>query len=152
MEPQQPLDDRELGGLDVFARQERSVPVAVDRLEDRIAEPQVLQVGLEDVKVIAVGMERAQPQLGTLPAIKAVIVIGGHVRRLCLAEDAHQPAGERRLAGRRVTDDAEEDRSGHCLRVSQPDRRASPEKSSMAQRPQPMGAVGGGGNHSSESM
>jgi hypothetical protein len=42
-----------------------------------------------------------------------VVVVGARVGDRVLAEDAHEAAGDRGLAGGRIADDAEDDRAGH---------------------------------------
>ena len=58
-------------------------------------------------------MQRRDVALGALPAVVAVVVVDADVRDVVLAEHAHEPAREGRLAGRRVADDAEDDRPAH---------------------------------------
>src|SRR5205814_1584146 len=65
------------------------------------------------VRVVAVRVERRDVALGALPAVVAVVVVDADVRHVVLAEHADEPAGEGRLAGRRVADDAEGDRARH---------------------------------------
>ena len=50
--------------------------MVVDRFEHRLAPAQVDEVLSEDVEVVAVGMQRSEPQLGTAAAVEAVIVVG----------------------------------------------------------------------------
>ena len=76
---QQALDDREALRAHVDRRAERAVLVAVDRLEDRLAPAQVRQVLGDDVDVVAVGVKRRDAQLGPLPAVVAVVVVGADV-------------------------------------------------------------------------
>ena len=113
VEAEHPLDDRELGRGDVLGRRQRSVAVAVDGLEDRLAGAQVDEVLLEDVQVVGVGVQRRQPLLGALGPRVAVIVVAVDVRDPRLAEDAHEPARQRRLAGGGVAADSEKDRPWH---------------------------------------
>ncbi len=120
VEAEQALDDRELPGAHVAGRLERAVAVPVDRLEDRLPGAKVRQVLAEDVEVIAVGMERRDPALRPLRAVVAVVVVGRHVRDLLLAEDAHEPPRERRLARRGVADYAEKDGTRHRSTVTPP--------------------------------
>ena len=61
---------------------------------------------------LASGMQRRDRALGALPAVVAVVVVEADVRHLVLAEDAHEPARDRGLAGGGVADDAEDDRAG----------------------------------------
>src|ERR671919_1117036 len=68
---------------------------------------------LEDVEVVAVGMQRCDPAFGALCAVVAVVVVRSDPRHLALAEQAHEAAGERGLAGCGVADAPEEDRAGH---------------------------------------
>ena len=97
--PEQALDDRELRRPDVLGRGKRPVLVAVNGLDDRLARTQVSEMLVEDVDVVAVGVQRAEPMLGALLAVVAVIVVGGDVRDLLLAENPDKPARQRRLAG-----------------------------------------------------
>jgi hypothetical protein len=71
------------------------------------------QVLRHDVEVVAVGMQRGDPQLGSLLAVVAVVVVGAGVGHRVLAQEAHEAPGHRGLAGRRVADDAEDDRPRH---------------------------------------
>jgi hypothetical protein len=73
----------------------------------------VREVLLEDVHVVAVWVQRRKPVLGTLSAVVAVVVVGGDVRDLLLAEDPDQTSRQGRLAGRGIADDAEKNRSRH---------------------------------------
>jgi hypothetical protein len=66
-----------------------------------------------DVEVVAVRVQRRHAQLGALLAVVAVIVVGAGMGDRVLAKGAHQAPGDRGLAGRRVTDDAEDDRPRH---------------------------------------
>ena len=79
-------------GLHVHGRSEGSVLVAVDRLEDRLAAAQVHEVLGDDVEVVAVGVQRRDPELGALLAVVAVVVVGADVRDVLLAEHADEPA------------------------------------------------------------
>ena len=113
MESQQPLNDRELCRLDILRRLKAAVRVTVDGLEDQLSHLQVRQLLLEDVNVVAAGMQRRESQLHPLLAVVAVVVVGRHVRDLILPEDPDEPSRQRRLTGCRVADDAEQDRTGH---------------------------------------
>ena len=110
---QHPLDDRELGRRDVLGRRQRPVAMAIDGLEDRLAGAQVDEVLLQDVQVVGVRVQRGHPQLRALSPRVAVVVIAVDVGDLRLAEDPHQPARQRRLAGGGVAADSEEDGPGH---------------------------------------
>ena len=116
MVAEQALDDREAVGLDVDGRREGAVRVPVDRLQDRLAVAQMAQVLRHDVEVVAVGMQRRDAELGSLPAVVAVVVVGAGVGDRVLAQDAHEAPGHRGLARRRVADDAEDDRPRHRQR------------------------------------
>ena len=98
VEPQQALDDRELRRPDVLGRGKRPVLVAVHGLDNRVARTQVPEMLVQDVDVVAVRVQRGEPMLGALLAVVAVIVVGGDVRDLLLAENADKPARQRRLA------------------------------------------------------
>ena len=87
--------------------------MAVDGLEDRAAGAHVREVLLHDVEVVALGVQRRDAALGALAAVVAVVVVGGDVRDVLVAEQPHEPARDRRLAGGRVADDAEDDGTGH---------------------------------------
>ena len=113
MVAEQTLDDGEAVRLDVDRRAERAVRVPVDGLEDRLAVAQVAQVLRQDVEVVAVGMQRRDAELGALLAVVAVVVVDAGVGHRVFAEGAHETSGHRGLAGRRVADDAENDRSRH---------------------------------------
>ena len=113
MEAEHPLDDREPHRGHVLRRGQRPVPVAVDRLEDRPAAPEMDEVLLQDVEMVALGMQRGDAVLGSLRPGVAVVVVAGDVRDLGLAEDPHQAARQRRLARGRVADDSEQDRPWH---------------------------------------
>jgi hypothetical protein len=91
------------------------VLVAVDRLENRIAAPQVGEVLGDDVEVVAVGMQRGHPELGALLTTKPVIVVGADMSHVLLAEHTHQATRDGGLSGRRVTDDAKDDGARHYL-------------------------------------
>jgi hypothetical protein len=56
--------------------------------------------------VVAVGVQRGDRALGALAAVVAVVVVGGDVRDVLVAQQPHEPARDRRLAGGRVADDA----------------------------------------------
>ena len=117
VKPQHPLDDRELRRGDVLGRRQRTVTVAVDGLEDRLPGAQMDEMLLQDVQVVGVGVQWRHPQLGALGPRVAVVVVAVDVGDLRLAEDPHQPARQRRLAGGGVAADSKEDRPGHgCLR------------------------------------
>ncbi len=113
VEAQHPLDDRELGRGDMLGRRQRPVAVAVDGLEDRLPGAQVDEMLLQDVEVVGVGVQRRHPHLGALGPRVAVVVIAVDVGDLRLAEDPHQPARQRRLAGGAVAADSKEDRPWH---------------------------------------
>ena len=115
---EQPLDDRELLRVDADERPEGAVLVLVDRLQDRLGAAHVREVLRHDVHVVALGIERRDVPLGPLAAVVAVVVVDADVRDVLLAEHADEPAREGRLAGRRVADDAEDDRASHAARLS----------------------------------
>ena len=75
----------------------------------------VREVLLHDVEVVAVGVQGRDRALGALAAIEAVVVVGGDVGDVLVAQQPHQPAGDRRLAGGGVPDDPEDDRARHLL-------------------------------------
>ena len=110
---EQALDDREAAGPDVDGRREGAVRVPVDRLQDGLAVAQMAQVLRHDVEVVGVGVQRRDAELGSLPAVVAVVVVGAGVGHGVLAQHAHEAPGHRGLAGRRVADDAEDDRTRH---------------------------------------
>ena len=110
---QQALEHREAVRHDVRRRAEGAVRVLVDRLEDRLARPQVAQVLRHDVHVVGVRMQWRDRALGPLPAVVAVVVVEGDVGDLVLAQDAHEAARDGGLAGGGVSDDAEDDRTWH---------------------------------------
>ena len=72
---EQALDDDVVLGLDVFGRVQLAGRMVVDRLQDRLAEPQQAQVLLDDVDVVAARVERGDADLGPLPARIAVVVV-----------------------------------------------------------------------------
>ena len=115
MVAEQALDDRELARLDVLGGAERAVLVAVDGLEDGASRAHVREVLLHDVEVVAVGVQRRDRALGALAAVEAVVVVGGDVGDVLVAQQPHEPAGDRRLAGGGVADDPEDDRAWHLL-------------------------------------
>ena len=80
----------------------------VNGLEDRLAVAQVRQVLGDDVEVIAVRMQRRDPVFGSLAAVIAVVIVGADVGDVVLAQDPHQTARDRGLAGGGVADDAED--------------------------------------------
>ena len=119
---EQPLDDGEALGREVDERAERAVVVLVDGLEDRLAHAQALQVLGHDVEVVALRVQRRDAALGALAAVVLVVVVGADVRDGVLAEQAHEPLAQRRLARRRVTHDSKHDRSCHAaVAPSRPD-------------------------------
>jgi hypothetical protein len=65
----------------------------------------------EDVEMVAVRVKRRDSELGPSLAVVAVVVVGADVSDMILAESSYQPAGDRRLAGSGVADDAENDRA-----------------------------------------
>jgi hypothetical protein len=75
--------------------------------------PQLGEVALHDIDVVAVRMQRRDVVLGALPAVVTVVVVGRDVRDVALAEHPDQAAAERRLAAGGIADDAEDDRAGH---------------------------------------
>ena len=113
VERKQALGDQEAAGGEIVGRAEGAVTVLVDGLHDRLVCAQVAQVLLEHVEVVAVGVERCDVALCPLPAVVAVVVVGAEVGDLVLAEDAHEPARDRRLPRPRVADDAEHHRARH---------------------------------------
>ena len=70
------------------------------RHKNRLAAAEVREVLGDDVEVVAVGMERREPDLGPLLAVVADVVIAGDVRHALLTEDPDEPARQGRLAGR----------------------------------------------------
>jgi hypothetical protein len=112
---QQPFDNRELARLDVDGRPERAVLMLVDGLEDGPSAAHVRKVLLHDVEVVAVGVQRRDAALGALAAVEAVVVVRGDVGHVLVAQQPHQPARDRRLAGGGVPDDPEDDRAWHVL-------------------------------------
>ncbi len=122
--------------------------VPVNRLDDWLSRSQVREVLLEDVQVVALGVQRREPALGTLPAVVAVVVVGRRVRDLLLAEDSYEAARERGLAGGRVADDPEQNWAGHqTVTVPVASTPGSLSKSTRAQRissaaaPSPIGGL-----------
>ncbi len=110
---EQALDDREALRLHVDRRTESAVLVAVDRLQDAPAGADGREVLLHDVHVVAVGVQRRDLPLGPLLTVVAVIVVGGDMGYALLAEQPYEPAGDGRLAGRRIADYSEENGTGH---------------------------------------
>src|SRR5215472_1299298 len=84
--------------------------MVVDGLEDRVPGGEQLQLLLHDVDVIAVGVQRREPEVLALLAVVTVIVIHAYGRALLLAKGADQTGGDRRLSGRAVAGDGEHDR------------------------------------------
>ena len=113
MEAEQPFADDEAAGDEVVGRAERAVRVLVDGLHDRLFALQVPEVLLEDVQVVAVGVERRDVPLGALPPVVPVVVVGAEVRDLVLAEHPDEPTGDRGLSGPGVADDAEHHGTRH---------------------------------------
>ena len=88
MKAEQALDDDEWGPstrADVLRGGERPVLVTVDGLHDRLSRPQVREMLLEDVEVVAVRVQRCEPVFDPLLAVVAVIVVSRDVRYLVLA-------------------------------------------------------------------
>src|SRR5204863_5166412 len=81
--------------------------------EDRRTGAQVVEVRGHDVEVVALGIQRRDRALRPLLAVVLVVVVGADVRYDVLAEQAHEALAQRRLAGRRVTDDAQDDWPRH---------------------------------------
>ena len=73
----------------------------------------LVESGREDVEVIALGVERGDVPLGSLPPVVAMVVVGAEVGDLVLAEHPNEPAGDRGLSGPGVADDAEHHRARH---------------------------------------
>src|ERR1700694_5184074 len=100
---------------------------------------------LEDVDVVAVGMQRRKPPFRSLPAVVTVVVVRRHVRDLFLSEDPQQAPRQRRLASRRVADNAKQDRTGHAVdgiaRCSSASTAASEQASSRATAATPSAAA-----------
>ena len=101
-------------GRTCLRRLERARAVAVDRLEDRLPAPQVPEVLAHDVEVVGGRGERRDPELGSVGALVAVVVVAADVRHVGVAEHAGEPARESGLAGAGVAYDAEDDRTGHA--------------------------------------
>ena len=87
----------------------------VNRLENRLAVVQALEMELEDVEIVAIGMQSRDGSPRSLVAVVLVIVVTAHVGDSLRPEQVHQAFGERRLARGAVADDAGDDRSacGH---------------------------------------
>jgi len=108
---EQAFNDQEAPRGEVDGRCERAVRVPVDRLNDGLAAAQQHQVLAHDVHVVAARVERRQAHVGALRAVVAVVVVEADVRDLLLAQHAHQPPRQCRLAARGVAHDAKDDRA-----------------------------------------
>jgi hypothetical protein len=108
---QESLDDDELTRLDQHRAGELPDVVIVDRLEDRLAPGEQLQVLLHDLYVVAVGMQRGERQLAAFGPVVLVVVIDADRRAAIGPERLDQAARDRRLPGRAVTGDGEHHRS-----------------------------------------
>ncbi len=73
---QQAMDDDEVVRFNEFRANAPARGVVVDRLEDRLAGGQQLQVLFEDVDVVAVGVERCERLVPPFRAVETVIVVG----------------------------------------------------------------------------
>jgi hypothetical protein len=125
---EQPFDHDEALRLDILGPAERAVVVVVDGLEDRLVTAQVAQVLTDDVHEVAVGIQRRDPELRPLLAVVAVVVVHPDVGDVLPAEDLDEPLRDRRLPGRGVADDTEDDRACHVqspLRCSVSPKRAT---------------------------
>src|SRR6516165_6054627 len=107
---QQSLDDHEPPRFDVLGPGQLAGLVVVDGLEDRVPGGEQLQLLLHDVDVIAVGVQRREPEVLALLTVITVVVIHANGRALLLTEGADQAGRNGRLAGRTVADDGEHDR------------------------------------------
>src|SRR5271157_3897485 len=112
---QQALDDDKLAWPDILGSDKGASGVVVHRLEDRLTVMQTLQVQLDHVHVIALGMQRRDTALRAFLAVVFVIVVGANVRDAVDAEDVHEPLRDRRFTGCTVAYNTENDRalSGH---------------------------------------
>ena len=68
-------------------------------------------VQLDHVEVVAVGVQRGNIQLGALPAVILMVVVGADVGDTLGAQQLDQAAGDRRFAGGAVADNPQDDRS-----------------------------------------
>jgi hypothetical protein len=96
--------------LDRGRRPERPVGVAVDRLQDSLAFPQVLELLGGDVDVVAVTVERCDAQVRALLAVIAVVVVSADVRTWSSPRIRTRPRVDGGLARHRIAHDAEDDR------------------------------------------
>ena len=72
---------------DVFGRFERAVAMIVDRLQDRLADPQQPQVLLEHIDIVRARVERRQARGSALRAAVAMIVVGANHRAVLSAQN-----------------------------------------------------------------
>ncbi len=113
VEVEQPLGDQKAGRAQVDGGGENPAGVVVDRLHHRFRAAQVGQVLGEDVEVVGRRVEGGDPELGAPSPLVAVVVVAGDEADVFGAQDPHEPACERRLAGPGVADEAENDRTAH---------------------------------------
>src|SRR5689334_882112 len=107
---EQAFGDDELLGLDVFRRFKRAVAMVVDGLQDGLAAPEQTQMLLENVDMVGARVERRQAGGSTLRTAVAVIVVSTDHRAVLGTQNLGDAGRERRLARRRIADDAEDDR------------------------------------------
>jgi len=86
---QQALDDDERAWPDILGSDKGASGVVVHRLEDRLTVMQTLQVQLDHVHVIALGVQRRDAALRAFLPVVFVIVVGANVRDAVDAEDLH---------------------------------------------------------------
>src|SRR5208282_3762471 len=112
---QQALDDDERAWPDILGSDKGASGVVVHRLEDRLTVMQTLQVQLDHVHVIALGVQRRDAALRAFLPVVFVIVVGANVRDAVDAEDVHEPLRDRRFTGCTVAYNTENNRtlSGH---------------------------------------
>ncbi len=84
--------------------------MVVDRFQDRLAFPQQPEMLLDDVDVVGARIEGGQAVLRPIAPLVAVIVVGAEHGAMVGTQNLGDTGRQRRLAGRRIPNDSEDDR------------------------------------------